>query len=186
MPHPQSDADSRLPSKYSVQSRAGAVVKVTLQDGEKVPPTKMFHSGLRTSRLGTRHNGSTARFMQGLAACLGKSKQESRSHRNLNGKARPPFALLPPLCPVLQTQRCRLALLSTELCRACTTSTWEGWRGSSPLVLLTCCSSLGIGDQGKQVGPCPPLKNLMLVPHGAAIPCSLKPARTRRRVAECC
>ena len=95
-------------------------------------PLKSFQSGLRTSRLGTGHNGSTARLTQGLAACLGKSKQESYLHKNPNRKPCPPLAPLPPLCPVLQTQHRRLVLLSTELCRARRTGTWEGMEGMKP------------------------------------------------------
>lgn len=54
----------------------------------------------------------------------------------------------------------------------------QGWRSSSPLPLLTCSSCPGIGDQGNEVGPCPPLSSLMLVSHGPAIPCSLELVRT--------
>lgn len=145
---------------------------------------KVFQSGLRTSRLGAGHNGSTARFMQGLAACLGKSKQESCLHGNPNGKACPPLALLPPCarCSRLSTAAWHCSALSSAGQAGLIPG--NGWRGSSPLLLLTRCSCPGIGEQGKQVGPCPPLKNLMLVLHSPAIPRSLKPVRTCTRVVE--
>lgn len=141
-------------------------------------PLKTFQAGLRISRLGAGHNGSTARSTQGLAACLGKSKQGSCLHGNLNRRASPPLALLPPFVPGAPASALRSA---GHIGRV----PGKEWRGSSPPLLLTRCSCPGIGDQGKQLGPYPPLKNLMLVPHGPANPHSLKLSRICMRVVEC-
>lgn len=102
--------------------------------------------------------------MQGLAVCLGKSKQESYLHRNLNEKTAASFVPIASDSAVLPGKR---------------------WRGLSPLLLLTHCSYPGIGDLRKQVGPCPPLKNLMLVAHGSAISCSRELKRSSMRAVEC-
>lgn len=142
--HPQSDAGSRCPGKYAAQSRAAAVVEATLQHGEKVL------SGLRTSRLGAGHNGSTARFTQGLAA-LSWEEQTSHTFPGTQ-KGRP---VLPWTCRLLCAW-CSRPSIAAWHCSALYSAghvglgLGKGWRGSNLLLLLARCTCLGIGDQGKR------------------------------------
>lgn len=125
-------------------------------------PLKMFHSGLRTSRLQAGHKGSTARFMQGLTACLGMSKRVTLAEEP-DWEGLSSLALLPPLYPVLQTRHCHPAL-----CRARRTGTWEGMeeiKSTGPPDMLQLPRDWRPRKAG---GALSSLKNLMLVPYGPA------------------
>lgn len=144
----------------------------------------MFQSRLRTSRLGGAHNKSTARFRQGLAACLVKSKLKSCLHRNPNRKACPPLALLPPLCQVLQTLHW-LVLLSSKRCRTHRTGTWEGMEGIRPTAPPNMLRLPRDWRPRRAGGPLPSPEEPDACAHGPAIPHSLKTARSCMREVEC-
>jgi len=57
-----------------------------------------------------------------------------------------------------------LPLLNAALCRHTSLAVGKGWKGLSHLLVWTCWSCSEIGNEGKTVGPCPPLWNLPPVP----------------------